>query len=490
MKTNYLLSIVLILGAVSVCFGYKAEVENIRPRKYFETLKREIDGARTSIVVYMYIFSLNPSHGDSLSVKLAEALVRAQERGVKVEVVLDQNVDFVSHYSKGTWNLAGKNWTAYDFLKSNGVPVYFDNAITYTHSKVTVIDGETVITGSGNWSQWSFTRNIETNVLIRSSELAGEILDGLATIERNVLPDADHHDVRVPLDFIESRNLMGRMVTAEDEIGFDVYMFLLKEYAEQGKPEIDLNFHDVALALGIKSMTRTGYRRKISKTLKRLQEKYKLIRFDKNFGKNARIRLNGISNPQEVLDVEKGKNITIPLDFWKYGWSKRLKHAGKVVYILGLYHSSISPIRPRWSRTGKTLAETYHVSPWFIRKGVTDLRRKNLIEVTYSEFIKESTEPRKPSIYTPNALYDPIQLEKAFGDLEKKHGRKKLKRAMMNAALVYEENDLQAIKKFIELEDEYGKQKIERAYKIIAAKNPDNPKRSPGYFFGTIEGLE
>ena len=72
----------------------------------------------------------------------------------------------------------------------------------------------------------------------------------------------------------------------------------------------------------------------------------------------------------------------------------------------------------------------------------------------------------------------------------KKYGRKKLKRAMKRAVLVYEDSDLSAIKEFIRLEDKYGREKMKRAYAIIEAKNPDNPKRSVGYYFNLVKKLK
>jgi len=109
-----------------------------------------IDQASASVKVAMYSFT------DSL---LADALARAQQRGVTVEVVLDS----------GQQTARGGQAKR---LSDAGVPVRFDTRSGLLHHKFAVVDGETVITGSHNWTESAEVRNAENIVVMRDSRLA------------------------------------------------------------------------------------------------------------------------------------------------------------------------------------------------------------------------------------------------------------------------------------------------------------------------------
>jgi hypothetical protein len=55
---------------------------------------------------------------------------------------------------------------------------------------------------------------------------------------------------------------------------------------------------------------------------------------------------------------------------------------------------------------------------------------------------------------------------------------------------VYKDCDWRAVEQFIGLERTYGRAKVEQAKSIIAQKSPDNPKRTVGYFIGTVKNLK
>lgn len=57
----------------------------------------------------MYLLSLNTDQTESKVYELTDALVKAKERGVDVEVVLDQNIDFVEKIPKDEWAAKAKN---------------------------------------------------------------------------------------------------------------------------------------------------------------------------------------------------------------------------------------------------------------------------------------------------------------------------------------------------------------------------------------------
>ncbi|HOF77241.1 MAG TPA: phospholipase D-like domain-containing protein [Smithellaceae bacterium] len=74
------------------------------------------------------------------SAPIAAALVRAHKRGIDVRVILDKNQK-KDGYSSAT------------FLKNAGIPTFIDSAHAIAHNKVMIIDAETVITGSFNFTK-------------------------------------------------------------------------------------------------------------------------------------------------------------------------------------------------------------------------------------------------------------------------------------------------------------------------------------------------
>jgi phosphatidylserine/phosphatidylglycerophosphate/cardiolipin synthase-like enzyme len=76
-----------------------------------------------------------------------------------VQVILD-NSKQTERYSVAT------------FLCNAGIPVYIDRAHAIAHNKVMVIDGNTVVTGSFNFTKAAEEGNAENMLIIQSKELA------------------------------------------------------------------------------------------------------------------------------------------------------------------------------------------------------------------------------------------------------------------------------------------------------------------------------
>jgi phosphatidylserine/phosphatidylglycerophosphate/cardiolipin synthase-like enzyme len=115
-----------------------------------EAVVEQLNAAKSSVLVQAYSFT---------SDAIAEALVEAHRRGVRVEVVLDRS------------QLSEKNCQA-DFVAHAGIPVSIDAKHSIAHNKVMVIDGETVITGSFNFTKQAEHSNAENLLVIRSRSLA------------------------------------------------------------------------------------------------------------------------------------------------------------------------------------------------------------------------------------------------------------------------------------------------------------------------------
>lgn len=447
--------------ALGVALGQATEARYVPARDYLATALTEIGRAKKSIVVGMYIFALRH---EGATGRLADALAAARQRGVTVEVLLDQN----TAYDAGD-PVEGKNRAAHDYLKSRGVDVAYDDPATYTHTKALVVDEETVLIGSTNWSESALTRNAEGNVLVRSKDVARDALNALRAATR-AAPAPENDTVELPAAFVERRDLFGAMVRRKDERALDTYLFLV-ESGSAGLDDADLADH-----LGLGETPRADRRRQMAKTLRKLRDRYGLISFDEGSG-DARPLLRSTAT------------VAVPRTYWTLGWGRRLGLAEKTFFFIGLVESARSRLRPRWSVHQSVLARRYGVSAWAISKGLTGLRRKNLVEADYSPLPAPGQPPRRPTLYTPNELYDPAIWEWRWAALEKRHGDG-ARRARALAALVYEDSDLIGVEELIGLEKERGPEALRRAAAVLGAKSPDNPRRTLAYLIGVARGIK
>jgi phosphatidylserine/phosphatidylglycerophosphate/cardiolipin synthase-like enzyme len=113
-----------------------------------------IDHASDSLSVMAYSFTSAP---------ISKALVRARDRGVDVQVVIDRE-----EADRQTYEVR--------MLIEQGVPVYADTEAGIFHDKVMVIDGNTVITGSMNWTKAGEHPNAENLIVLKSRQLAAYYL--------------------------------------------------------------------------------------------------------------------------------------------------------------------------------------------------------------------------------------------------------------------------------------------------------------------------
>jgi phosphatidylserine/phosphatidylglycerophosphate/cardiolipin synthase-like enzyme len=85
--------------------------------------------------------------------------LNAHKRGVKVEVLLDKSQK-------------GNQYSSADFFANSGVPTKIDAQHAIAHNKVMIIDGETVITGSFNFTKAAEENNAENLLIIHDKKLA------------------------------------------------------------------------------------------------------------------------------------------------------------------------------------------------------------------------------------------------------------------------------------------------------------------------------
>ena len=139
-------------------FAFNVDVANVCFSPYggcTRIIVEQIDNAKSEILIQAYSFTSAP---------IAKALVNAHKRGVHVEIILDKSN-------------RSKKYSAGDLTAHMGVATYIDSKHAIAHSKIIIIDKETVITGSFNFTKAAEEKNAENLLIIKSQELAKTYID-------------------------------------------------------------------------------------------------------------------------------------------------------------------------------------------------------------------------------------------------------------------------------------------------------------------------
>jgi phosphatidylserine/phosphatidylglycerophosphate/cardiolipin synthase-like enzyme len=112
-----------------------------------EAVIAELGKAKKSVLVQAYSFTSAP---------IAAALVDAKKRGVDVRVILDKSQ-------------RSERYTSADFVAHAGIPTFIDAMHAIAHNKVMVIDGQTVVTGSFNFTRAAEESNAENLLVIHNA---------------------------------------------------------------------------------------------------------------------------------------------------------------------------------------------------------------------------------------------------------------------------------------------------------------------------------
>jgi phosphatidylserine/phosphatidylglycerophosphate/cardiolipin synthase-like enzyme len=126
-----------------------------------DAILSQINQAKTEILLQAYSFTSQP---------IAQALIRAHQRGVRISAVLDKSN-------------RSKKYSAATFLKNVGIPVFINDRHAIAHNKIMIIDDRVVITGSFNFTMAAENKNAE-NLLI---------LDDLPEITRPYRENFQNH---------------------------------------------------------------------------------------------------------------------------------------------------------------------------------------------------------------------------------------------------------------------------------------------------------
>ena len=113
-----------------------------------EAIIEEISHAKKEILIQAYSFTSAP---------IAKALLDAHKRGVKVEAVLDKSQ-------------RSEKYTSATFLLNEGIAVTIDDKHAISHNKIFIIDRQTLITGSFNFTKAAEEKNAENLLILKGNK--------------------------------------------------------------------------------------------------------------------------------------------------------------------------------------------------------------------------------------------------------------------------------------------------------------------------------
>ncbi len=144
-----LLLSIIFYSYVSTCLAAGIEVYFSPNGGCQEAVVSEIRKASQSIDIAMYYLSAR---------EIAQALVKARERNVKIRIVLDEGQEIESASKAG-------------YLVKRGFDIRYHLGFGLMHNKFALFDGQALITGSFNWTRTAEEKNEENLLVIRDPDV-------------------------------------------------------------------------------------------------------------------------------------------------------------------------------------------------------------------------------------------------------------------------------------------------------------------------------
>ena len=125
-------------------------------RDYFPAAEKLMQEAKKSICISMFVMKRGKKPNSFVNL-LIEELKTAAERGIKIKILLENKK---------------VNQPTVNFLKGiRNIEIKFDSPQKTTHNKIVIIDENTILIGSTNWTEKSIGYANEANVVIKDKEV-------------------------------------------------------------------------------------------------------------------------------------------------------------------------------------------------------------------------------------------------------------------------------------------------------------------------------
>ena len=366
MKRTITIFLICILALLS---AEQCSAEVLFGKEYYEELRKHIAGAESSILVGMYLMISKPEKEEDPINRLLDDLIEAKKRGVAVKVVLEDS-------------RMGVSLAAYNKLKENGIQVYPDVPGKLLHLKAAVIDRRYVFLGSANWTRAAMEDNREATNFSESEGDAQKLTDLIesATLEPSAAPK--YPGVSISSEFLLSPEKGRIFITTKADKQFDLYLLLLKCYAEGGEISFKADWKELATEMGYVAPENPRYHKSekkfyynmLYKTVKGLEQKGYIDY------KNGIVTLK-----PDKAEKDADQSVVIPFEYWKHGYDRKLSHVAKYMYLISLYEANRSAKYPYWSHSQEDMAKLYGISRDTVSDGFLELERVGLIEVIRSK---------------------------------------------------------------------------------------------------------
>jgi len=148
-------------------------INTLLDRDYYRTLLSILGNAKRSVYVVMYVVKYDPREPDDPVNMLLETLVNMSNRGLDVKIVVDD-----------------ETYTSYpetiEFLKNSGISLKLDEYKSRTtHAKIVIVDNETAVLGSHNWTESALTNNHEASIVTDCPGVVESLLHYFSNIWSN-----------------------------------------------------------------------------------------------------------------------------------------------------------------------------------------------------------------------------------------------------------------------------------------------------------------
>ena len=455
-------------GALFFCRIAAADdalVVDISNRAYCESVLTEIAAAKDKILVAMYAVYTGDGEADNPARKLLDALIAARKRGVTVKVYLDDSP------SSRKGNLA-----AYKTLAAAGVNAEFIRPDIKMHAKLIVIDDQTTIDGSSNWTRSACLKNYESDLIVRSRQFAQskqEFFDALAANTQSRRPaDDDQGSVAIPREFLAGKRCAALMVANNDCYAFDLYLIFVNE-----PTELLIDYPGLAKKLGIES---SYFQTMLYRAMKRLKNQYRLIDFpERSFSRHLQVKLLPLAGPGFV----------VPKTYWEYGLDRRLQLKEKFAYLVCLDQQALALPRPVWSASKTDLSKRYHLSVNALGEGLRGLERLDMLEIRESKAQDADLSKRTPNEYALKRLRSPQENALVWQKLKISAGEKRAAAAQAWASQIGEPNNIETVKTFLGFIKKYDLKAIEQGVKIVSGYKNNNPLKNIRFLEGVIKNI-
>lgn len=134
----------------------EAEIIPTTNREYMKIVGDEIRESRKTLHIIAPDIRYYSRLRNSSSNNLLQEIINAARRGVDVKILVDQS--------------SGNNHAAYEYLQRNNVTVKYDADTITTKAKIILVDGETTILGTSDFTENSLNKNNEADIVIKSNK--------------------------------------------------------------------------------------------------------------------------------------------------------------------------------------------------------------------------------------------------------------------------------------------------------------------------------